>query len=70
MATIVLAVINTLAAFGRQKETGRIFRHALVYTLLTTVTAAAVGMSQIETDFWFRRQEVLLYLIYFYQNAL
>ena len=42
--TIVLAVINTLAAFGRQKETGRIFRHALTYTLLTTVTAAAVGM--------------------------
>ncbi|MBQ7420655.1 MAG: dicarboxylate/amino acid:cation symporter [Prevotella sp.] len=42
--TIVLAVILTLASFGRQKDTGRIFLHTLTYTLLTTVTAAAVGL--------------------------
>ena len=38
--TIVLAVITTLASIGDQKDTGRIFRHALTYTLLTTVAAA------------------------------
>lgn len=42
--TIALAVINTLAAFGQQKDTGRIFRRTLAYTLLTTVAAAAVGL--------------------------
>lgn len=42
--TIVLAVITTLARFGEQKDTGRIFAHAVTYTLLTTVTAAAVGL--------------------------
>lgn len=42
--TIVLAVITTLARFGEQKDTGRIFRHAVTYTLLTTVTAAAIGL--------------------------
>lgn len=42
--TIVLAVITTLAMFGEQKDTGRIFRHAVTYTLLTTITAAAVGL--------------------------
>lgn len=42
--TIVLAVITTLASIGDQKDTGRIFRHALTYTLLTTVAAAAVGL--------------------------
>lgn len=42
--TIVLAVITTLAKFGEQKDTGRIFAHALTYTLLTTITAAAVGL--------------------------
>lgn len=41
--TIVLAVITTLAGMGTGKNTGRIFRHALTYTLLTTVCAAAVG---------------------------
>ena len=43
--TIALAVITTLAAFGHQKETGRIFRRTLFYTLLTTTVAAAVGLS-------------------------
>ena len=42
--TIALAVTSTLARFGTQKDTGRIFRHTLTYTLLTTVAAAAVGM--------------------------
>ena len=42
--TIVLAVITTLAKFGTQKDTGRIFRHTIVYTLLTTLVAAAVGL--------------------------
>ena len=42
--TIVLAVITTLAMFGTQKDTGRIFKHALIYTLLTTIVAAAVGL--------------------------
>lgn len=42
--TIALAVITTLAALGGKKETGRIFAHAVVYTLLTTILAAAVGL--------------------------
>ena len=42
--TILLAVITTLTMFGRQKDTGRIFRHAVTYTLLTTIVAAAVGL--------------------------
>lgn len=42
--TIVLAVITTLAKFGEQKDTGRIFGHAVTYTLLTTITAAAIGL--------------------------
>ena len=42
--TIAFAVTTTLARFGTQKDTGRIFRHTLTYTLLTTVAAAAVGM--------------------------
>lgn len=42
--TIVLAVITTLAKFGEQKDTGKIFGHAVTYTLLTTITAAAIGL--------------------------
>lgn len=42
--TILLAVITTLTMFGRQEDTGRIFRHAITYTLLTTTVAAAVGL--------------------------
>ena len=42
--TIALADTTPLARFGTQKDTGRIFRHTLTYTLLTTVAAAAVGM--------------------------
>ncbi|MBQ2674612.1 MAG: dicarboxylate/amino acid:cation symporter [Prevotella sp.] len=40
--TIVLAVITTFATFG-SKGSGRIFGRTLIYTLLTTFTAAAVG---------------------------
>ena len=43
--TIALAVITTLAALGAKKDTGRIFAHAVTYTLLTTVFAAAVGLA-------------------------
>jgi len=42
--TIALAVITTLSKLGAQKETRRIFAHALGYTLLTTIAAAAVGL--------------------------
>lgn len=42
--TIALAVITTLAALGNNKETGRIFCHAVFYTLLTTICAAAIGL--------------------------
>ena len=43
--TIALAVVTTLATLGDRADTGRIFRHALTYTLLTTVAAAAVGLA-------------------------
>ncbi len=42
--TIVLAVITTLASLGAQSDSGRIFGTALKYTILTTVSAAAVGL--------------------------
>ncbi len=42
--TIALAVITTLAALGNQADTGKMFRHTIVYTLLTTTAAAAVGL--------------------------
>ena len=40
--TIVLAVITTFATFG-SKGSGRIFGRTLLYTLLTTIAAAAIG---------------------------
>lgn len=42
--TIALAVITTLTSFGNQKDTGKIFRHTITWTLLTTFAAAAVGL--------------------------
>ena len=42
--TIALAVITTLASLGNQADTGKIFRHAITYPLLTTIAAAAVGL--------------------------
>lgn len=41
--TIALAVITTLASFGRDRSTAKIFGKALQYTLLTTLAAAIVG---------------------------
>lgn len=41
---IALAVITTLSALGARRETGRIFAHAVVYTLTTTICAAAVAL--------------------------
>lgn len=41
--TIALAVITTLASFGRDRATAKIFGKALQYTLLTTLAAAIVG---------------------------
>ncbi len=42
--TIALAVTTTLALLGARKNTGRIFLHTIVYTLLTTAAAALVGL--------------------------
>ena len=42
--TVSLAVITTLSMLGAKKNTGRIFGHAVVYTLLTTIAAAAIGL--------------------------
>lgn len=42
--TIALAVITTFSQLGADKGTGRIFRHTITYTLLTTVVSAAVGL--------------------------
>ena len=41
--TIALAVTTTLALLGAKKNTGKIFLHTIVWTLLTTFAAAAVG---------------------------
>lgn len=43
--TIALAVITTLASLGGRKDTGRIFVHAVCYTLLTTIAAASVALA-------------------------
>ena len=43
--TIALAVITTLSALGAKRDTKRIFIHAVTYTLLTTICAAAVGLA-------------------------
>ncbi len=42
---IALAVITTLAAVGAKRETGRIFGHAVFYTLSTTVTASVIALA-------------------------
>ncbi len=42
--TIALAVTTTLALLGARKNTGRIFLHTILYTLLTTAAAALVGL--------------------------
>ena len=42
--TIALAVITTLSELGTKKNTGKIFGHAAIYTILTTFAAAIVGL--------------------------
>ncbi|MBO5667837.1 MAG: dicarboxylate/amino acid:cation symporter [Lentisphaeria bacterium] len=42
--TIALAVTTTLAMLGAQKDTGRIFLHTIIYTLLTTLAASVTGV--------------------------
>ncbi|MBE6100526.1 MAG: dicarboxylate/amino acid:cation symporter [Selenomonas ruminantium] len=42
--TIALAVTTTLSGLGARKETRKIFARALTYTLLTTFSAALVGL--------------------------
>lgn len=42
--TIFLVVVTTLAALGAERNTGRIFGHTLLYTMLTTFVAAGVGL--------------------------
>ena len=43
--TIALAVITTLAALGSNKVSGHFFALAVVYTFLTTVCAAGIGLA-------------------------
>ncbi len=43
--TIALTIATTLAELGARKNTGKIFLHAVTYTLLTTLVAAAVGLT-------------------------
>ncbi|MBE6380479.1 MAG: dicarboxylate/amino acid:cation symporter [Lentisphaerae bacterium] len=42
--TIALAITTTLASLGSKKNTGKIFLHTIMYTLLTTVVASLVGV--------------------------
>ena len=42
--TIALAITTTLASLGGSSNTGRIFLHTIIFTLLTTVAAALVGV--------------------------
>ena len=42
--TIVVAVVTTLASLGNGREMGRMFRTTITYTLLTTISAAAVAL--------------------------
>lgn len=43
--TIAIAVVSTIASFGAQKETGRIFSTTIFYTLTTTFAATLVGLA-------------------------
>ena len=40
---IAVSIIATLASISRSSESGRIFRHTIFYTLLTTILAAALA---------------------------
>jgi len=41
---IAIPTVSLAVMLGAKKDTGRIFGHAVVYTLLTTICAAAVGL--------------------------
>lgn len=59
--TIVLAVTTTLASLGKGQGAGRIFRHTITYTLLTTIVAASgYGLARMpESD---NKQTVIRFL--------
>ena len=40
---IAVSIISTLATISRSKESGKIFRHTIFYTLLTTILAASLA---------------------------
>lgn len=40
---IAISVLTTLASLGANKETGRIFRRTIMYTLLTTLAASVIA---------------------------
>ena len=40
---IAVSIISTLAMISRSSESGRIFRHTIFYTLLTTILAAGLA---------------------------
>jgi len=42
--TIAIAILSTLATFGKKKGVGKIFSRTMIYTLLTTFCAALIGM--------------------------
>ena len=43
--TIALAVVTTLSMLGAKRDTGRIFSHAVTYTLLTTFASGIVALA-------------------------
>lgn len=57
---IALSVLTTLAMLGGNKETGRIFRRTLMYTLLTTLAASTIAAIL----FFIIRPEVLSASVY------
>ena len=42
--TLVLTIATTLASITKGQDIGRVFRHTIIYTLLTTAAASAVGL--------------------------
>ena len=43
--TIALAIMTTLAMLGAKKSTGKIFFRTVIYTMLTTLAAALIGVA-------------------------
>lgn len=42
--TIALAIVSTMSELGKHENAGKIFRHTISYTLITTFLAALVGL--------------------------